>query len=179
MPDGLQLLYPLSEFYRRGEVPLPQVTEINGVHMPEPYRTLLVHEADMTPTLQKFHEQTIGLQILKYHLQRDEYSRQVLLISEKDRKPVEFGAIKIFLQHFPEGARQQIVAGERPLGAILSDERIYHTSRPIAFVRVTPDASIRGTLGLNGANLLFGRRNILLGPSQQILADILELLPPN
>lgn len=179
MSDGQNLLYPLSDFYRQDDLTLPAVTGIDGQQMPEPYKTLLVHETDMTSTLEKYHNQRLHLRILKRHLEGEEYSRQVLLISERDQKPAEFGAIKISLQHFPEEVRQQILEEKRPLGTILYDEKIRHSSRPVAFVQVIPDAIMKSALGLGDTLLLFGRRNVLMDPSQRILADILEVLPPN
>ena len=179
MFDGKNLLYPLSEFYLQNNLTLPAVTGIDGQQMPEPYKSLLVHETDMTPTLEKYHDQSMRLQILKRNLEGDDYSRQVLLVSEEDQKPAEFGAIKIHLQQFSEDVRQQILEEKRPLGAILYDKRIPHSSRPVAFVRLKPDAIIKLALGLRDAPLLFGRRNVLMGPSKRILADILEVLPPN
>ena len=173
------LLYPLSEFYLQDGLTLPAVTGIDGQQLPEPYKTLLVHETDMTSTLEKYHDQKLRLRILRRRLEGDEYSRQVLLVTERDQKPVEFGAIKINLQHFAEEVRQQILEERRPLGAILYDEKIPYISRPIAFIQVTPDAIMKSVLGLGDNILLFGRRNVLMSPSQQILADILEVLPPN
>ena len=178
MSDGQNLLYPLSDLYLRDGLTLPAVTGIDGQQLPEPYKTLLVHETDMTSTLEKFHDQRLRLCVMTRRHERDAYSREVLLLSETDQKPVEFGAIKINLQHFAEVIRRQILEEKRPLGAILYDEKIPYISRPIAFIQVTPDALMKRLLGLGDNTLLFGRRNILLGPSQQTLADILEVLPP-
>ena len=49
MPD--QYAYPLSDFYARAKLPLPRIEVIPGDEVPEPYKSLLVHENDMTPTL--------------------------------------------------------------------------------------------------------------------------------
>jgi len=179
MTAGGDLLYPLSEFYLRSELTLPAVARIDGQLVPEPYKSLLVHNADMTLTLEKYHDQRMNLHVLKRHLQGDRYSRQVLLVCEKDKKPAEFGAIRIHLQHFPREARLKILEGRLPLGAILNDQKVPHTSHPVAFVQITPDAIIRRALGLRDTHMVFGRRNTLIGSSEQILADILEVLPTN
>jgi hypothetical protein len=179
MSGGQNLLYPLSEFYLQDGLTLPAVTAIDGQQLPEPYKTLLVHETDMTSTLEKYHDQKLRLHFLRRRLEGEEYFRQVLLVTERDQKSVEFGAIKIYLQQFSEEARQQILEERRPLGAILYDEKIPYISRPIAFIQVTPDAIMKRVLGLGDNILLFGRRNVLMNHSQRILADILEVLPPN
>ena len=40
------------------------------------------------------------------------------------------------------------------------------------------DAAMNAALHLSESTLLYGRRNVLLTPNQEILADIIELLPP-
>ena len=54
--------FPLSEFYARTSLALPRMEVIPGDAVPEPYRTLLVHEADMTSTLEQFHGGDIFIQ---------------------------------------------------------------------------------------------------------------------
>ena len=54
-PTVLPWAYPLDEFYAQAGLPLPAIEQIGGEDMPEPYRSLLVHQRDMTPTLEKFH----------------------------------------------------------------------------------------------------------------------------
>ena len=49
-PDP-KLLYPLNEFYEQAELPLPPAIRVEGRDVPEPYKSLLVHERDMTPTI--------------------------------------------------------------------------------------------------------------------------------
>jgi chorismate-pyruvate lyase len=175
--EEVDLLYPLNEFYETG-LPLPTVERIEGKQVPEPYRSLLVHRYDMTPTLERFHRQPIHLQILQRHHQGDVFSRQVLLLNHGE-KPVEFGAIKIYLDQFPPRARELILECRRPLGSILSTEHILHTSHPRAYVRVTSDATIGAALRIGESIPLYGRRNALVSSSWKTLAEILEILPPS
>jgi hypothetical protein len=60
MPDSssssvtaLPYVYPLDEFYARSGLPLPRIERTSGEEVPEPYRSLLVHQNDMTPTLEQ------------------------------------------------------------------------------------------------------------------------------
>src|SRR5947209_20447537 len=103
-PD-LNLFYPMNEFYEQAGLALPSVVRIAGSDMPEPYRTLLVHERDMTPTLEDACGRSIELRVLKYALRGGVLSRQIDLIAEGGGKAVLFGAIKSYAQHFPPAAR--------------------------------------------------------------------------
>ena len=58
---ALPFVYPLDEFYARTGLILPKIERLRGEQVPEPYRKLLVHEHDMTPTLESFHGADIHL----------------------------------------------------------------------------------------------------------------------
>jgi hypothetical protein len=91
---------------------------------------------------------------------------------------VEFGAIRIDLSLFVPGARRLILDEHLPLGHILKDCGVAHSSRPKAFLRVESDEFMNGLLELSGENTLFGRRNTLFDPQHRALAEIVEILPP-
>lgn len=132
----------------------------------------------MTPTLEKFHGERIHLAVLSSQQRDDFYFREVVLLLDKTDKPVEFGAIKINLALFPSAARKEILEERRPLGTLLADYTITHTSRPKAYLRIHSDDFINASLKLDRSQWLFGRRNTLWNPEQRPLAEIVEILPP-
>jgi chorismate-pyruvate lyase len=176
-PLHLSLVHPLDEFYAAAGQTLPPLSQIDGQAVPEPYRSLLVHLNDMTPTLEKFHRSAIHLQVLGRRCKEDAYFREVILRLDGTNQPVEFGAIKINLERFTPEAREQILAERLPLGHILHEYKIPHTSRPRAYLRLASDNLINQVLELTGAQVLYGRRNTLYDPAQQPLAEIVEILP--
>ncbi|MEO8425748.1 MAG: hypothetical protein ABI651_01420 [Verrucomicrobiota bacterium] len=171
--------FPLDEFYLRAGITLPRIERIDGESFPEPYKSLLVHSQDMTPTLEKFHGDTIHLEVLRREARDDFYFREVVLKLDGGERPVEFGAIRIDLALFAASVRRLILEEHLPLGHILKDCGVAHSSRPKAFLRVESDEFMNGLLGLSGANILYGRRNTLLDPQQRSLAEIVEILPPS
>jgi chorismate-pyruvate lyase len=177
-PDW-NLIYPLSEFYEQAGLSLPSVARVEGRDMPVPYRSLLVHDRDMTPTLEDAYGSGIRLRVLEYQLRDNVVSRQVALIAEGREKPVAFGAIKIDLENFPARARRLILKLKQPLGAILRTQGVAHVSRPDVFVQVESDALINDALQLEGVHQLFGRRNVILDAEARILAQVVEILPPS
>jgi len=172
------IAFPLDEFYARSGLRLPPLDQVDGEALPEPYKTLLVHERDMTSTLETFHKTGIHLRLVSREQRGDEYFREVVLALDDSEKPVEFGAIKINLALFSEVARKAILEERFPLGHILKDFSIDYQSCPKAFLRVASDRTINQLLKLNGAHLLYGRRNVLLNPAGESLAEIVEILPP-
>ena len=175
---ALPIAYPLDDFYTQAGRALPVIEALAGEAVPEPYRALLVHLDDMTPTLERFHGGRLHLTVLSRQ-QRDEfYFREVVLRLDQSETPVEFGAIKINLALFPAAARREILEERRPLGTLLADYALTHTSRPQAFFRLRSDEFINAALNLTAPQWLYGRRNTLWNPQQIPLAEIVEVLPP-
>ena len=172
------VLEPLQAFYAEAGRALPAIEAIDSDATPEPYRTLLVHHRDMTSALEAFHSQPIALQPRVMHRRDDLLSREVLLVGERDGRPVEYGAITIELSAFPEAAQAEVIEAKRPLGAILHDYGIAHRSEPSAFLRVVPDEHMRTVLHMNGCDRLYGRCNVLRRDDHAVLARVVEILPP-
>ena len=170
------LLYPLSEFYEGSGLQLPKARTIEPAEMPETYRRLLVHERDMTPTLEAVHGQTLHVQALKHSHHDHRYSRLVLLRLD-DGSTAAMGAISINLAVLPERAKQLILAGERPFGGILNMCHIAHYCRPAAYSEIRADATISEALGVDEEFPLYGRRNVIRDSSGTVLAYVLEILP--
>ncbi len=173
------LAHPLDEFYALAGLILPPLVAVEGESVPEPYKRLLVHQNDMTPTLEKFHRRRLHLEVLGRRRKDDSYFREVSLLLDGTDRPVEFGAIKINLALFAPAAREEILKEKLPLGTILQERAITHVSRPRAFIRLASDPFINEVLKLSGAQMLYGRRNSLLDPQGQSLAEIVEILPPH
>jgi chorismate-pyruvate lyase len=172
------LLQPLREIYGDAGRSLPHLEVLPGTAVPEPYRGLLVHDRDMTRTLEAHHGDGIRLRTWASGTHDGIYRRMVALELEHSGRPVEFGATRVHLERFPEPWRGLILAGERPLGGILNAWGIAYRSRPSAFFRTDGDERIWKALGLSGPATLYGRRNTLSDPQGVPLADILEILPP-
>lgn len=177
-PSVLPWAYPLDDFYSQAGRPLPRIDQIREQEMPEPYHSLLVHQNDMTPTLEAFHKDSAHIRALSRDQRDGFYFRQVVLELNGNGAPIEFGAIKIMLDLFPPVARQLILAEREPLGHILAVCNVVHSSRPKAYLRIQSDDFINQALSLTGVHTLYGRRNTLFDPQGRPLAEIVEILPP-
>jgi len=173
-----ELLYPLSHFCRASGHPLPACEIIDGAVMPEPYRTLLVHQGDMTSRLEEFHRAPMKLRVLHRETSGDAYRREVLLCKADSGLPVEYGAIEINLAAFDEPLRELILEGRAPLGGLLNRHAIRYRSEPRAFLKLAPDSAMDAHFELADAHTLYGRSNVLLGGDDRVLARIVEVLRP-
>lgn len=173
----LQAEDSLRRFFERGGHVFPELRMIPGDKIPEPYKSLLVHQTDMTSTLEKFHEDRIHLRVLRTETEGNLYFREVILLLDGSNKPVEFGIIQIYLDRFPQRAVTSILEARLPLGRLLHDYSVPYVSSPRGFFEVTPEQETSDLLGVEPGQPLFGRRNSLLNPEGKLLADIVEILP--
>lgn len=173
------LLQPLTELHARTGRPLPPGRTVAPDQIPQPYRSLLVHERDMTRTLEQFHGRPIHLEVLnRLHDGGDNYWREVILRLDGTNQPVELGAIRIHLGHFPEPWRTRVLEEHIPLGAILNSSGMAYTSRPTNWLEFECDDFIQRVFHLDSKPRLYGRSNMLRDPAGRVLADIVEILPP-
>ena len=177
-PAPRELLAPLDGFYARAGRPPLELEPLPAAALPEPARTLLVHHRDMTGTLERHHGGTIHLRVLSGRQDGDSYWRESVLRLDGSERPVEFGAIHIHLDRFPEAARAQILEEHRPLGGILNAGGIPYSSRPAGYFRVAADPFIAEALGARPGERLHGRRDTLRNAAGEPLAEIVEILAP-
>ena len=175
-PRRSGLLYPLDLVYQRAGIAVPHVEVAQPDDIPLPYRSLLVHDSDMTLTLERHFGGRVMLRPLSTFTLRGSYFRRVLLVQEYAGQPVEMGAIRMELDAFGDKIRQQIVRNEIPLGRILRDGRFAYKSRVKAFLQVTPNPEMMGVFWMREPRTLYGRRTEIIRHGAKI-GDIVEVLP--
>jgi len=168
----------LERFYTRAGFALPALERLKDEQVPQPFKALLVHSQDMTPTLETFYRQPLGLTVLSRERHKDSYYREVTLTVENGARAVGYGMIRIHLDHLPPSVRQRVLEEQRPFGNILQSEALPHISWPQAFFRVQSGPHTTSVLRLRHACLLYGRRNVLLDGARQLLAEVIEILAP-
>jgi len=175
--ETLELLSPLHFFCARRGRPPPGAVRVEPEEIPEPYRSLLVHTVDMTSTLGDFHGGGLHLEPLEVIDEPEQYAREVVLRMNGSRKPVEYGAIRIHLSRLPAVICREIRDARRPLGALLEEHGEKMSSRPVNYLRVTPDRAVRAIFGEGSGDPLFARQNRIMNRNGECIADVLEILP--
>lgn len=173
----LRLLTPMRFFYERAERALPEIQFVEPEEIPEPARSLLVHQRDMTSTLARFHESAITLDVRSRELLNDQLLREVTLRRERDGGPVEYGAISIELENFEGEARDKIENGAAPLGELIETYVENYRSSPRGYFRVISDAVMASALDVAEGIELFGRSNELSDSNGFVFARVVEVLP--
>lgn len=171
------ILAPLRFFYGLASQDL-RVEFINSNLIPETEKHLLVHDSDMTPRLANFYQSPIKLDVHARSLVGPHYLvRAVILRRKDDQQPVEFGAIGIHLDRFTTTIRDLILEGEIPLGGILHQHQVPHTSQPSGYFRIEIDQRLADLLGGFDGQCCYGRCNELRHPDGTPIAEVVEVLP--
>lgn len=171
------LMWPLNLFYAYYNRDMPEITPLFDWHMPEPYKQLLVHTRNMTPTLEGFHKSTIHIERLNVVPDQSECSREVILRLDTNNRPVEYGASRIFLNTLPVKAVDLICEGYMPLGTILNQCHCDHTVVLSGFFKIKPTAFFNTVFSAVNSTSLYGRRNTLVALDGQPMAEVCEILP--
>jgi hypothetical protein len=169
-------LHPLDVAYTRAGLEPPSATAIAPDAIPQPYRALLVHQRDMTLTLEAHFGGRVVLRPLSTFISGPWYYRRVLLAQEYSGRPVEMGAIRMKLAALPRTVQAEIRRNEVPLGRILRDGGVDFTSVPREFFAVEPNAEMMGVFWMREPRTLYGRRTEVLLDGRAI-GDIVEVLP--
>lgn len=172
--DGL--LYPLDLVYERAGIAAPEVTAVSPEEIPQPYRSLLVHRDDMTPTLERHYGGRVVLRPLSVFASGNSYFRRVLLVGEQAGQPVEMGAIRMELDAFDAPIRRKILENEIPFGRLVRDGRFDCRSEPTAFLAVKPNPEMMGVFWMRDRSTLYGRRTRIVRRNA-VIGDIVEILP--
>jgi len=173
-PSGL--LYPLDRVCARASVAMPRVTVVSPDQIPQPYRSLLVHDSDMTRTLEDHGGDRAVLRPLSTFLSGASYFRRILLVRASSGRPLALGAIRVRLDAFPPRLRTKILARQIPLGRILREGRFAYASTVKALLAVEPTPEIMGIFWMRESKTLYGRRSEMFRDNTKI-ADIVEVLP--
>ena len=168
--------YPLDLLYERAGVAPPLVKRIAADRIPPPYSGLLVHQNEMTSTLESHFGGPICVRVLSSFTKGPSYFRRVLLALKDTARPVAMGAVRIRLDVFSATVRARILSQRVPLGRILSEEGVPFRSCPTAFLQLAPNAEMMGVFWMPAAQPLYGRRTQLTLDRDRI-GDIVEILP--
>ena len=158
---------------------LPPVEWLDAGELPVAERRLLAHDCDMTPTMDAFAGEPVGLKRIHSSEEGDCLLREVLLTRPSTGEALLYGAIRIHLAGLPDAAREDILSHRIPLGRILAERNIPHGSHPEGFFRVKGFPTLIDLWPeVHAETWCHARRNVLRHASGDVLAEVVEIVPP-
>lgn len=173
----LERLTPLvAEFYDDPDA-LGRFTSVTGRDMAEAYRDLLAHEHHMTVTVERHHGCHVDVRVLDKRTTSTHYSRQILLTRQSDGAVVQYGIMRVALEHLDADTVAEILAEQTPLGRILIEHDILRRIRLQALWRVEPSPHLRGWLEMAPNTATYGR-SALIECNDEPAVELLEIVIP-
>lgn len=168
--DELLALFPPADY-------LQSTTHVGADQVPEPYRSLLVHEHHMTVTVEKHHGNLVDVRVLECRHEGDSYARKILLALRPTGKIVQFGLVRIHLHFCSPEVRAQILAEQTPLGRILIEHDVMRRIEPTGFVRVVPGPAMMKWFNLARPTPTYGRLAFIHCDGQPAI-ELFEVVAP-
>jgi chorismate-pyruvate lyase len=156
---------------------LPRYEIIPSPTVPQPYHGLLVHEHHMTVTVEAFHRSPVDVRILARRQDGDRYARKILLALQSTGQIVQFGIMRIDLSLCSEPVRQEIVAGQTPLGRVLIEHDVMRRIELIDLLRIDARPAQMAWFGLTEPVPLYGRLAIIHWDEKPAV-ELLEVVAP-
>lgn len=154
-----------------------QAEHVPSALVPEPYKTLLVHEHHMTVTMERFHGSSVGVTVLDRLLEGDVYSRKIILKRSDDGRVVQFGIVRFDLACVTPAVRDEIIHERTPLGRILINYNVLRHIDLGAILQIVPGPELRKLLDCKPGQLTYGRLATIFC-NRQPAVDLLEIPAP-
>jgi hypothetical protein len=117
-------LQSLLDVFPEPEPMLADAEHVASEMLPEPYRRMLAHNHHMTVTMESYHNCRVDVRILDRKLDGDFYSRKIVLLKSGTDRVVQFGIVRFDLSYVTPVVREEILAGQKPLGRVLIDHNV-------------------------------------------------------
>lgn len=170
-------LYALTNRFPDSQEYFLQAEHIPSAVTPEPYKTMLVHDHHMTVEMEKYHRCTVDVRILASQQSGDEYARKILLLKRGTESVVQFGIVRFHLNYVTEEVRNEIIAGQIPLGRILINHNVLRHIDLGAILEITAGPALAKHLQMPEGAVAYGRLATIFC-NRQPAVDLLEISSP-
>jgi chorismate-pyruvate lyase len=175
---------PLEEFQELtglfpGEQPLVRnAWHVPNLETPEPYRKMLVHNHHMTVTMEEYHRKPVAVTVLQQRLVSENlYLREIVLTKQGTDIPVLYGVVRFHFEYVTPIVREQILAGQIPLGRVLITHNVLRHIDLKSIIAVEAGPRLSRVLKMPEGATTFGRLATIFC-NHQPAVDLLEISAP-
>ncbi|MDA0837642.1 MAG: hypothetical protein O3B01_03725 [Planctomycetota bacterium] len=160
-----------------GGLGAPQYEFVDGKDVPEPYRTLLVHEDHMTVTMEGFYHEKVELRVVDVSRKENLYARKILLTAGDTGKVIQFGIMRFNFDYCSDAVRDEILEGVTPLGYILIKHNLLRRIDVHHFLRMQPNDEVTSYFQIKDAGPTYGRLATIFC-NEKPAVELLEVASP-
>ena len=150
---------------------------VPGALVPPPYKEMLVHEHHMTVTMEEYYESSVEVRIVDQVDTEGLYCRKIVLLKAGTSQVVQFGIVRFNFRYVTDEVRDEIVAGQTPLGRVLINHNVLRHIDLGAIVRVTAGEELSDLLQMEPGGVTYGRLATIFC-NQHPAVDLLEIPSP-
>ena len=175
--NPLDELRSLTNLFPASEELFLKAEHIPSAVTPEPYKTMLVHDHHMTVEMEKHHACTVDVRVLQQKLEGDLYLREILLLKQGTETVVQYGLVRFNLKYVTTGIREEILAGQIPLGRILINHNVLRHIDLGAILEITAGPRLARQFRMPVGGVTYGRMATIFC-NRQPAVDLLEISAP-
>ena len=166
--DALVKLFPNEpRLFERAE-------HVSSASLPDPYKSLLAHNNHMTVTMEEYHQSPVDVTVLDQRLDGNIYSRKILLSKTGTDEVVQFGIVRFNFDYVTQAVKDEILAGEIPLGRVLINHNVLRHVDLGAVLRLTAGPGLASVMQIQPGEITYGRLATIFC-NQQPAIDLLEV----
>lgn len=98
--------------------------QVTPDQMPPPFRALLDHVHHMTVTVEQYFGSPVDVRVLETSEFDNQYARKIVLVTQADRRVVQFGIVRLCWDAISEKVARSIRSEQVPLGRILIEHAV-------------------------------------------------------
>ena len=142
--------------------------------VPQPYRSLLVHNHHMTVAMESFHQCRVDVDVLDRRTDGLIYCREIRLRKAGTPIPVQFGLVRFDLNYVVPAVREKILDEKTPLGRVLIEHNVLRHIDLGAMLRVRAGEGLAKVLAMPVGGVTYGRLATIFC-DQLPAVDLLEI----
>ena len=170
-------LQSLLDLFPEREPMLADAEHVASEMLPEPYRQMLAHNHHMTVTMESYHKTPVDVRIIDRRLDGDFYSRKIVLLKSGTDSVVQFGIVRFDLSYVTPTVREEILAGQKPLGRVLIDHNVLRHIDLGAVLRLQAGPALARYLQMPAGGTTYGRLATIFC-NRHAAVDLLEVPAP-
>ena len=170
-------LKKLTDLFPSEEPLIQNAEHVASALVPEPYQRLLVHNSHMTVTMEEYHQSPVDVRILSRQREGNIYARKILLVKSGTDEVVQFGLVRFDFQYVTNVVRDEILAGQIPLGRVLIKHNVLRHIDLGAVLRITTGPELAGLFGIETGRPTYGRLATIFC-NQKPAVDLFEVSIP-
>lgn len=145
--------------------------------VPEPYRSLLAHTNHMTVTVERFHHDSVKVDVLQSKIEDDLYCREILLLTQSSSLVVQYGIVRLNTRFLPPEPRDEILAQKKPLGRVLIEHDVLRKIELFELLQFRAGKRLAELFSIPIGTPVYGRTAMLYCNNEPAI-ELLEIVRP-